>query len=167
MISAKNMKVIGGVIAAAVLLVATLGFNSFSTNVEAQKLAANESRPAFPTFCPPKFVQHWDKIHFDITATGRALLPDGEIITITLELSDVDIKVIDRPDSVADLKGKIIEFMEKNPTVDPSGQTVFPNVPEGSEIRLEQADIIIHDVEYAITCTVPVITAVPIPVDEP
>src|SRR5215467_2119106 len=76
--------------------------------------------------CPTKDVQHWDKIVFLIVnpdLASKANLPAN---------SELDIKVLDDPHKVADIKQKILDFLN------------VPNEPRSS--------IQIFNVEYSIIC---------------
>src|SRR5437868_3580837 len=76
--------------------------------------------------CPPKNVQHWDKIVFSIMS------PDlGTRVNLPVN-SELDIKVLDDPLKVADLKQKVLTFL---------------NVPDEPRSSIQ-----IANVEYSITC---------------
>jgi hypothetical protein len=79
--------------------------------------------------CPKGSVQHWDKIVFMITDPKLASKAN---VTANTEL---DIKVLDDPKKVADLKQKVLNFLG-----DPNGN---------------KSSIKIVDVEYAIICALP------------
>jgi hypothetical protein len=83
-----------------------------------------------PSVCPtPNFVQHWDKIVFKILDQGLAKRHN---LTANTEL---DIKVQDDPHSVADVKQKVLQFLN-----------------ESNEFRNA---IQIQDVQYALICAIP------------
>jgi len=77
--------------------------------------------------CPEENVQHWDKIVFMVTSS---ILAHEAHVSPNTEL---DIKVLDNPKEVADLKQKVLNFL---------------GVPDGSKFALR-----IIDVDYAIICT--------------
>ena len=66
--------------------------------------------PLQPGVCPAKDVQHWDKIVFMITSPDIARRVN---LTVNTEL---DIKVLDDPHKVSDVKQKVLDFL-KIPTV--------------------------------------------------
>jgi hypothetical protein len=147
----RNWKLIAGTTTAAALVIAILGFTVFNTNVEAQSSPnINPNRPLFPTFCPPNLVQHWDKIHFNLTFTPPRDPNDPNPPT-PVTFNDLDIKVRDDPTKVADLKAKVIKFLTTAPppVIDPpvAGGIL---IPTGSTVEVE-----ILDVEYAIVCATP------------
>jgi hypothetical protein len=161
MTSLAYWKVITGTGTAAILLVAAMGFNLFTPAVEAQNVtAASSNHPAFSTFCPPKMVQHWDKIWLDFRIVGTVTIVDasGQAVTrdVDVEKTNVDIKVRDDPTKIADLEEKIKAFLLKNPKIEPGNEPLLPipdNVdPDNVKIDVE-IGISIHDVEYAIVCT--------------
>jgi hypothetical protein len=84
--------------------------------------------PPSGNICPSTNVQHWDKIVFSITQPGLAPslgYPAN---------SPLDIKVLDDPRSVADIKKKVLDFLR---------------LPDNIDYRNA---ITIHDIEYAIVC---------------
>jgi hypothetical protein len=76
--------------------------------------------------CKVESVQHWDKIVFTVTDPRLASQAN---VTANIEL---DIKVLDDPQKVADLKQKVLNFL---------------GVPNGNKNAIK-----IIDVEYAIIC---------------
>jgi|SRR5688572_5613190 len=84
--------------------------------------------PPTEVICPALNVQHWDKIVFSINDTRIA-----RELNLTAN-SELDIKVLDDPLTVADLKKKVLDFLKV----------------EDNE-RSRNA-ISIHSVEYAIAC---------------
>ena len=95
--------------------------------------------------CPAGSIQHWDKIIFEV------VLGDGELSFISPEGATVldvdkeyDIKVLDNPDEVADLKQKTADKLNE------LGYEKF-TIQFPRPIRDFNIDII--DVEYAIACT--------------
>jgi hypothetical protein len=79
-----------------------------------------------PAVCPENNVQHWDKIVFMIIS------PDlGRKVNLTAK-TELDIKVLDDPLKVADIKQKVLDFLK------------VPNAPRDT--------IRILDVNYAIIC---------------
>ena len=76
--------------------------------------------------CPIKSIQHWDKIIFIITSPELAQKLNFSADT------ELDIKVLDNPRQVADIKQKVLNFLGT------------PNVNKSS--------IKIVDVDYAIVC---------------
>ena len=85
-----------------------------------------------PGVCPDKNVQHWDKIVFMINDPEVAKKAN---VTAKTEL---DIKVLDDPHKVADLKQKVLDFL---------------NLPPSDRRAIQ-----ILDVNYAIICSLPQIT---------
>ena len=83
--------------------------------------------PLQPGVCPAKDVQHWDKIVFMITSPDIARRVN---LTVNTEL---DIKVLDDPHKVSDVKQKVLDFLK------------IPTVPK--------APLRIVGVDYAIICT--------------
>jgi hypothetical protein len=82
-----------------VLVAATL---VLSANVKAAPNAFAQSQAAI---CPPKNVQHWDKIVFLIRSSDLA-----RRVNLPVD-SELDIKVLDDPLKVADIKQKVLTFM--------------------------------------------------------
>jgi hypothetical protein len=78
---------------------------------------------------------HMDKIIFQIIADLRATNPnDQDALNRVPKKTDLDIKVIDNPQTVADLEGKVLTFL---------GAADTPENRDGIEIK---------DVEYAVIC---------------
>lgn len=78
---------------------------------------------------------HMDKIIFHIT--GDLAAPDPVVqaqLNLIPKNSKLDIKVLDDPTTIADLKGKVLTFMGA------------PNSP------VNRAQIVIDDVDYAVVC---------------
>jgi len=78
---------------------------------------------------------HMDKIIFHIT--GDLFAPDPAVqaqLNLIPKNSKLDIKVLDDPNTIADLKGKVLTFMGA------------PNTP------VNRAQIFIDDVDYAVVC---------------
>jgi hypothetical protein len=82
---------------------------------------------------------HMDKIIFRITGPLTAILDaeQAQLNAIPLN-SSLDIKVLDNPRTVADLKGKVLSFLGAQDTV------------------VNRARVTIDDVDYAVACGVPV-----------
>ncbi len=110
---------------------------------------------AMATWCPPKYVRHWDKIIFKIYRTLPSTVggqdmedPDVRLVTEALGLPYVpggmlfDIKVLDDPKSVAVLPWKVADFLLQQA---PPG-ALLP--PHDHLMRF----IHIVDVDYAINC---------------
>ncbi len=90
------------------------------------KLTSNAFAQSQNGVCPTKDAQHWDKIIFLIVnpdLAKRTNLPTN---------SELDIKVLDDPHKVADIKQKVLDFLN------------VPNEPRSS--------IQIFNVEYSIIC---------------
>ncbi len=121
------------------LLVAVVGgFVAVPVSAYAGDLEIGDCSPTNPDCRPmpmPYYCansQHWDKIIFMITNKNlaeRLQLPFAE---------HLDIKVLDDPKTVADLKGKVIDFLHST------------MAPPHSEIM--RKDIRILEVKYAIAC---------------
>jgi hypothetical protein len=88
----------------------------------------------FDVVCPPENVQHWDKIVFSIKNSEIA-----REFNVTAR-TPLDIKVLDDPNTVADIKLKVLDFLK---------------MPDDEKFR---KSITIIDVEYATICA-----AVPTP----
>ena len=81
---------------------------------------------------------HMDKIIFQIVGDLKALLDaDQAALDAVPKKTDLDIKVIDNPRTVADLKGKVLTFLGAMDTAD------------------NRELIRITDVEYAVICPRP------------
>ena len=79
---------------------------------------------------------HMDKIIFRITGVLDAVLDEDQAALNAIpKNSKLDIKVLDRPTTVADLKGKVLTFLHATDSP--------PN----------RAAIAIDDVDYAVVCT--------------
>jgi hypothetical protein len=83
--------------------------------------------PLQPGVCPAKDVQHWDKIVFMITSPDIA-----RRVNLTAN-TELDIKVLDDPHKVSDVKQKVLDFLK------------IPTAPK--------AALRIVGVDYAIICT--------------
>lgn len=95
------------------------------TGAAISEIIKNCGKPV-ETVCPQDSVQHWDKIVFIINSTELAKRVN---VTVGTEL---DIKVLDNPKEVADIKKKVFDFL---------------GAPDE-----KRATIQIVDVEYAIIC---------------
>jgi len=62
--------------------------------------------------------------------------------------TELDIKVLDDPRTLSDIKGKVRAFLERGFFVDPTGEFIELTPDQVAELELE-----IVDVEYAIVCT--------------
>ena len=116
-----------------------LGTAPYNTIVASQPNAFSgeediTTKPAVdvPGVCPDKNVQHWDKIIFMINDSQVAKRAN---VTAKTEL---DIKVLDDPHKVADLKQKVLDFL---------------NLPSSYKQAIQ-----ILDVNYAIICSLPQLT---------
>jgi len=89
--------------------------------------------PLQPGVCPTNDVQHWDKIVFMITSPAIA-----RQVNLTAN-TELDVKVLDDPHKVADVKQKVLDFLK------------IPKAPKTA--------IKILTVDYAIICTSPSTTA--------
>ena len=94
--------------------------------------AAEPIIPPPPAPIPPPACRHWDKIVFKITDVKLAeqfrLVPNDPY----------DIKVLDNPKKVADLKGKVLAFLY-------GPRTAYP--------LNDRTKVEITDVEYALDCS--------------
>lgn len=82
---------------------------------------------------------HMDKVIFRIV--GDLIVPNPVVQAYLNSLpknSRLDIKILDDPTTIADLKGKVLTFMGA------------PNIP------FNRDQIVIDDVDYAVVCGVPV-----------
>jgi len=78
---------------------------------------------------------HMDKIIFQIVGDLRAQVQaDQPVLDAVPRKTDLDIKVIDNPQTVADLEGKVLTFLG------------------ALDIAQNRENIIISDVEYAVIC---------------
>jgi archaellin len=117
-----------------------LGTAPYNTIVASQPSAfpAEEditTKPALdvPTsVCPDKNVQHWDKILFMIRDPEIAMMANVSAQT------ELDIKVLDDPHKVADVKQKVLDFLK---------------LPVSAKRAIQ-----ILDVNYAIICSLPQLT---------
>ena len=79
---------------------------------------------------------HMDKIIFRITDELDAVLDEDQAaLNAVPKNSKLDIKVLDRPTTVADLKGKVLTFLH------------------ATDDAANRAAILIDDVDYAVVCT--------------
>jgi von Willebrand factor type A domain len=85
--------------------------------------------PPTEGICPALNVQHWDNIVFSIDAPSLA-----RELNLTAN-SELDIKLLDDPLTVADIKKKVLDFLK---------------APDNEQVRNA---ISIHGVEYAIVCS--------------
>jgi hypothetical protein len=88
--------------------------------------AHGQTSPSSTSICPAENVQHWDKIIFSIKSPALA-----QRLKIPAD-TELDIKVLDNPTKVADLKQKVFNFLK---------------VTNESRSSIE-----IIDVRYAIIC---------------
>lgn len=84
---------------------------------------------------------HYDKIIFEIKKDPSKKIPKELLKT------ELDIKVLDDPRSVADIQGKVKEFLSSGPYVDPSFQILDLTPEETANLKLK-----IIDVDYALDC---------------
>ena len=96
-----------------------------------------------PTPEPECITEHWDKIIFQILRD-----PSG-ILDKALQKTELDIKVLDDPEKIADIKEKVRVFLKNDPDIVPQGGNPFDLLtgPDVDNLVLE-----IIDVEYAIVC---------------
>ena len=114
--------------------------------------------------CDPSHVQHWDKIAFQFHPDSgdiRGFIAftvtdaDGNIIQLfdsvnnVAILSKFDVKVLDSPDEVSNLEAKVVEKLED------FTMTVTPRRGEVISRPIQESDIGVFDVEYAIVCVAP------------
>lgn len=102
------------------LYVTHWGSNSVSV------ISTSPTSPQPSLICPESNIQHWDKIEFSIVSPALA-----QSLNLTAN-TELDIKVLDDPHKVADLKQKVLNFL------------LVPNAPKSA--------IKIIDVEYGIIC---------------
>ena len=104
--------------------------NLYVTHWGSDSVSVISTSPTLPqqpsVACPESNIQHWDKIEFSIVSTTLA-----QRLNLSAN-SELDIKVLDDPHKVADLKQKVLNFL------------LVPNAPKSA--------IKIIDVEYAIIC---------------
>ena len=101
------------------------------------------------TSCPPENIQHWDKVVFSINLIPfdeGFISPNGE--TVLDEFSIFDVKVLDDPNKLADLREKVVLKLalmgyQKD------------NALEQGPVDLAETNIEIIDVEYSIVCVQP------------
>jgi hypothetical protein len=106
--------------------------DGIGTSDAIKKIIENCGTPTSGNICPATNIQHWDKIIFEIKDRRLA-----EKLNLP-EDSELDIKVIDDPTKVADIKKKVLDFLKM-----PDDKPLIINKTE---------DIKIIDVEYAIIC---------------
>lgn len=94
---------------------------------------------------PACITEHWDKIIFEIVRDPSGKIPHEFLKT------ELDIKVLDKPGFVADIRHKITDVLVTGPPVDPASHedAVFPTL-SGDEAGNLKLNII--DVVYAIVC---------------
>ena len=149
-----------GIIAAGVLVVGMFLGNSILVDADRE----DRERKTKTAACDPSHVQHWDKIAFQFSPDDgdhRRFIAftvtdaDGNIIelfdsvnSVTI-LSKFDVKVLDSPDEVSNLEAKVLEKLE--------GFTMTVTTRTGEVISrpIQESDIGVFDVEYAIVCVAP------------
>jgi len=94
---------------------------------------------------PACIIEHWDKIIFEILRDPSGKIPHEFLKT------QLDIKVLDKPGSVADIQHKVTDVLVTTPLVDPASHegVVFPEL---SDDEVGNLKLNIIDVEYAIVC---------------
>ncbi len=134
------------ILLAAIIAVAAIAplltYTSLQNEAEAAPIPTSPAfmSPAVKSACPPEFVQHWDKIIFEVIEIFFPFdSPDGK--TELRENIQFDVKVRDNPDELADLKQKTADKL-----------TELGYKLEGTEIPISFASIQIIDVEYSIIC---------------
>lgn len=129
--------IISGIIIAAILITSIFAINSnFVKAATAQAVELVFVSVAETAGCN----QHWDKIIFKIIRD-----PSGQI-PLSLLKTELDIKVLDNPIKVADVKGKVRDYLTTGRIVEPQGINIPPlTAAEASALQIE-----IVDVEYAI-----------------
>jgi len=136
----KTVLVLAGVAIAAVLLGSALAVGMFTPKVEATENGNGIPSDSFATACLPEEVKHWDKIIFQILRD-----PSGTVDPSNLK-TPLDIKVLDDPNSVANIDSKIRDFIKDFPrSIAVPGTTL-------TEDAVDKLKIDIIDVEYAIVC---------------
>lgn len=108
--------------------------------------AAEPIIPPAPTPVPPPACKHWDKIVFKITDAALA----GQFKLIAND--PYDIKVLDNPKKVADLKGKVLAFLY--------GPGTAYSLSDRTKVQ-------IIDVEYALDCSLMGRLTPPAPIELP
>jgi len=157
-----KMVVTLGIIAAGVLVVGMFLGNSIL--VDADREDREKKMKTKTAVCDPSHVQHWDKIAFQFHPAGgdiRGFIAftvtdaDGNIIqlfdsvnSVTI-LSKFDVKVLDSPDEVSNLGAKVVEKLED------FTMTVTTRTGEVISRPIQESDIGVFDVEYAIVCVAP------------
>ena len=127
-----NWKTIGTITIATSLAALAFGVINFQTS----EAGGNGVGPALCSV-DGKVVVHYDKIMFH-TPVAALKFASGQLFS--LPNTPLDVKVIDRLDEVADLRLKVADFLKGAGLVKFSGLTAGP------------LDIVIDDVEYAISC---------------
>lgn len=97
----------------------------YTLSAEAVVPATDRAGTAAYTGCPTVIptpttgrIYHFDKIVFGITGPLQAILAaDQAALDAKPRNTPLDIKVVDRPATVADLKGKVLAFMQAANTV--------------------------------------------------
>ncbi len=151
-----------GIIAAGVLVVGMFVGNSIL--VDADRDDREKKMKTKTTACDPSHVQHWDKIAFQFHPDSgdiRGFIAftvtdaDGNIIQLfdsvnnVVILSKFDVKVLDSPDEVSNIRAKVVEKLED------FTMTVTPRRGEVISRPIQESDISGSDVEYAIICVDP------------
>ena len=95
--------------------------------------ASAVAQDAWAADCPGGKLKHWDKIIFKIVGNRN------DTHSKYYHNTELDIKVEDEPTKVADLKGKVVKFLEDD----------YPN----GNVKRQHIQIV--DVEYAIACELP------------
>jgi hypothetical protein len=81
---------------------------------------------------------HMDKIVFTLTGPLAAALPADQLaLDAIVRNSKLDIKVLDDPNTVADLKGKVLDFLG------------------AADSEVNRGNVSIKDVLYAVVCPIP------------
>ena len=124
--------------------------------------------------CPPRSVTHWDKIIFSLGRLQQDIdehpqPTDDELHPAVMQFAKnlrirphepLDIKVLDNPREVADLKEKVAVFLLRRQGVLVSGADTTNKEKVEELIPL----IYIHDVDYAIICSaLPHFQPIPVP----
>ena len=83
----------------------------------------------------PVFAEHADKIVFRLTGPIQAQTPaDQPALDAIVRNSKLDIKVLDNPETIADLKGKVVSFIG------------------GMDNAASRSFVTIDEVKYAMVC---------------
>ena len=77
----------------------------YVTNHSSDKLFVIDIGSNAQTICPKENVQHWDKIVFKVTSNDIASSANLPID------SELDVKIVDNPKEVADIKKKVLDFI--------------------------------------------------------